>query len=88
MNARAVSILSLFSLIAAIPTSARVLIYTGECAGMFNSNWGVIITVDDETGAVTRREGADCDGRHWVGSCDIVRLPGTRGSGVNTMTAG
>jgi hypothetical protein len=78
----------LLGCIAAVPATARVLVYTGPCAGTLGENWAVVITVDDNTGAVTRREGVGCNGEHWIGQCDILPLPRDPGKGSGYYESG
>jgi hypothetical protein len=78
----------LLGCIVAVPASARVLMYSWPCPGTSGGNWAVIITVDDKTGAVTRREGTDCNNEHWIGHCDIVPLMGDPGAGSDYYETG
>lgn len=47
---------------------ARIITHTGKCAGG-TGEWIIIVTIDDSTGRVTRLEGENCYGEHWVGHC-------------------
>lgn len=61
--------------LAASQASARVVNYEGPC--VLGGNWTMVITIDDNTGKVTRREGINCNSTHWVDHCNII--VGTRG---------
>ncbi len=66
-------------LIAVGQAEARVVGYSGDCTGSVPlGNWTIVITINDNTGQVTRREGTNCAGTHWVDHCSVS--PGTFGS--------
>lgn len=50
---------------------ARVAHYEGDCVPG-GGNWSMAVTIDDNTGKVTRREGIDCYGNKWVDHCTVV----------------
>lgn len=56
---------------AAGQADARLVNYEGECKPD-GGNWTVVITINDATGKVTRREGINCSGVHWVDHCTVV----------------
>ncbi len=57
---------------------ARIVTHTGKCAG--GGEWIIVVTIDDSTGRVTRLEGENCYGEHWVGHCGAPDT-GTRRAG-------
>lgn len=73
------AVLAGIMLLAAGQAEARVVSYSGDCYGsLIPGNWTVVITIDDNTGQVTRREGTNCNGTHWVDHCTVS--PGTFGA--------
>ncbi len=49
--------------------SARIVTYDGPC--VLGGNWSMVITINDNTGEVTRREGTNCNGEIWVDHCMV-----------------
>jgi hypothetical protein len=58
-------------LLATSAATARVVTYEGACTGGLAGNWRIVIVIDDNTGEVSRREGTNCNGTHWVGNCNV-----------------
>lgn len=57
-------------LFAASQASARVVHYEGPC--ILGGNWSIVMTIDDNTGEVTRTEGTNCNGDHWIDHCTVT----------------
>jgi hypothetical protein len=51
----------------ATSATARTVAYSGPCEG--GGNWLVVLTIGDNTGRVTGREGVNCLGQHWRDEC-------------------